>query len=108
MRSTLRFAVAQLAKLGPVLMRVWKSSHPRSGGVFYHRAGILRRAPLAMIPTGNGQRIIHTAIIEKLTRVARGKLVPLTPGSTGPVAEVRQLQALSRYCGLKQLRRKAP
>ena len=43
-----------------------------------------------MIPTGNGQRIIHTAIIEKLTRVARGKLVPLTPGSTGPVAEVRQ------------------
>jgi hypothetical protein len=36
-----------------------------------------------------GERILHSAIVKKFVRRANGELVPLTEGSTRPIAETR-------------------
>jgi hypothetical protein len=48
---------------------------------------------------GEGERILHSAIIERFTRRADGDLELLTPGSTAAVAEVRN------YAGIVRVRR---
>jgi hypothetical protein len=40
-------------------------------------------------PAGEGQRILANSIVEKFVRGRGGALVPLTAGSTRPVAETR-------------------
>jgi hypothetical protein len=39
---------------------------------------------------GTGQRILHSAIVERFARTSSGALEPLSEGSTKPVAEVRR------------------
>ena len=38
---------------------------------------------------GTGQRILHSAIVERFARTSSGALEPFSEGSTKPVAEVR-------------------
>jgi hypothetical protein len=49
-------------------------------------AAELRHAGYEVRDDGDGERILPTGIVEKLTLSASGALVPLTPGSTLPVA----------------------
>lgn len=46
----------------------------------------LRKDGYALTSLGASERILHTAIEQKFVRAPNGELVPLTPGSSGPVA----------------------
>jgi hypothetical protein len=50
----------------------------------------LRAAGYDLMPAGEGERILASAIVEELTLSSSGALVPLTEGSTKAVAEVRR------------------
>jgi hypothetical protein len=39
--------------------------------------------------TGSAERILHSAIVEKLVKGPDGTMVPLTEGSTRPIVKVR-------------------
>jgi hypothetical protein len=56
------------------------------------RHGVTQGAAGAYKPemTGSAQRILHHAVVEKLVIGPDGTMVPLTPGSTRPAAEVRR------------------
>jgi hypothetical protein len=46
----------------------------------------LRKLGCDVEPIGEGERIVHSAIVEKFVAGADGVLVPLTAGSTLPIA----------------------
>jgi hypothetical protein len=49
----------------------------------------LRKLGYDVTETGEGERILPAAIVERFVRRADGELEPLTPGSTAVVAETR-------------------
>jgi hypothetical protein len=60
----------------------------------------LRKLGYTLSNLGQGERILHHAIEQKFTRAPDGTFVPLTPGSSGPVALVTQhagIVTVARY-----------
>ena len=54
----------------------------------------LRAAGYDVSRIGEGERILPTATVEKFVAGAGGALVPMTEGSTRPVAETRTMPVL--------------
>jgi hypothetical protein len=56
----------------------------------------LRKLGYVVTETGEGERILSGAIVEIFVAGPGGELVPLTEGSTGPIAEVRRHAGICR------------
>lgn len=54
----------------------------------------LREEGYVLTSLGESERILHTAVEQKFVRAPDGTFVPVTPGSSGPVALVTQQAGL--------------